>query len=252
MYAKLKQIVNAIAPREFLFRHEELIRWPYAVWFSGKTYRCNICKHRLRQFIKLDNGDSLCPFCGSSSRNRRLWSMLRPNELQGSILHFSPARPLYPRLKKLLGDAYISTDFESEFLADERYDITNIPKPDATFDIVICFHILEHIPDDRRAMAELFRVLKPGGMAYIQTPFRDGDIYENANVTTPEERLEHFGQEDHVRFYSVDGLAKRLASNGFSVSAVQNPLAEAKDLGLSKDDIILECRKPAVAERIAG
>lgn len=83
------------------------------------------------------------------------------------------------------------------------------------FDLIICYHILEHIEDDKKAMEELYRVLKPNGTCVIQTLFKEGEIYEDFSKKTERERLEAFGQEDHVRIYSVDGLRKRLNENGF-------------------------------------
>jgi ubiquinone/menaquinone biosynthesis C-methylase UbiE len=76
---------------------------------------------------------------------------------------------------------------------------------------------LEHIENDGQAMKELFRVLKPGGMAIIQTPFKEGNIYENEKIKSPEEREIHFHQEDHVRIYSAVGLKERLQNAGFQV-----------------------------------
>src|SRR5690606_20358399 len=158
----------------------------------------------------------LCPFCGSRSRTRRLYSYLNEKDLiRGKVLHFSPSRSVYRLLKKKTEITYFSTDFEDEFLADYRYDITQIPLENNFFDLIICYHILEHIEDDKKAMEELCRVLKPSGTCIIQTPYKEGSIYEDFSKKTPEERLEAFGQEDHVRIYSVEGLQKRLIENGF-------------------------------------
>jgi SAM-dependent methyltransferase len=100
-------------------------------------------------------------------------------------------------------------------LAMERCDITAIPEPDGAFDVVICNHVLEHIPDDRRAMRELRRVLRPGGLAVLQHPVQDRpDTYEDPGVVDPVERLRVFGQEDHVRIYGWDML-DRLRTAGF-------------------------------------
>jgi len=90
---------------------------------------------------------------------------------------------------------------------------------------VICYHILEHIEDDIKAMKELNRILKPKGECIIQTPFKTGEIYENEEVKTEEERLIHFGQKDHLRIYSVKGLMNRLESVGF-----QTKLKEYKEI----------------------
>jgi len=138
-------------------------------------------------------------------------------KISGKVLHFSPSRSLYRRLRKIKSIEYISTDFENEFLADKKYDITNLDVDGDQFDFIICYHILEHIENDAQAMKELFRVLKPGGKAIIQTPFKEGDVYENEAIKSPEDRKNHFHQEDHVRIYSVDGLKSRLEKTGFQV-----------------------------------
>jgi SAM-dependent methyltransferase len=160
----------------------------------------------------------LCPFCGSLSRNRRLWKLINESDLlKGNVLHFSPSRSLYRVLIKNKGINYFSTDFENEFLADYKYNITNINHPNDKFDTIICYHILEHIIDDQMAMSELYRVLKTDGTLLVQTPFKDGEIYEDFSIASPEKRKEHFGQEDHVRIYSAEGLKVRLENAGFKV-----------------------------------
>ena len=218
MYNSIKKGLKSVIPKRFLIKNEMLFRNIFGVFYKGNNHECNICKKKLSAFIELENQDLLCPFCGSLSRNRRLWQLLHENDtLKGNLLHFSPSRNLYRTLKKNKNINYLSSDFENEFLADYKFDITNIEQKDATFDTIICYHILEHITNDQKAMKELYRVLKPNGKVYIQTPFKTGDIYENDSITTPEERLKHFGQEDHVRVYSIKGLKDRLESNGFNV-----------------------------------
>jgi len=115
------------------------------------------------------------------------------------------------------GIEYYSTDFENEFLADYNFDITQINQESNTFELIICYHILEHVLDDKKAISELYRILKPNGKVYIQTPFKDGDIYEDSSITSPQRRKDHFGQEDHVRIYSINGLKNRLEEQGFYV-----------------------------------
>ena len=128
---------------------------------------------------------------------------------------------------------HLSTDFISEY----QYDITKIPIEDGYFDFIFCYHILEHIDADSEAMKELYRVLKTDGRIFVQTPFKDGEIYENSEVKTGEQRLEHFGQEDHVRIYSVKGLADRLEATNFQVETKTYEGDEYQ--GLSKDETIL-------------
>jgi SAM-dependent methyltransferase len=102
-------------------------------------------------------------------------------------------------------------------MADQRVDLTAMPFADESFDAVLCMHVLEHIPDDKSAMAELFRVLRPGGWAVLQVPLDlSGPTREDLTVTDPKERLRLYGQEDHVRLYG-DDYPERLSAVGFRV-----------------------------------
>jgi SAM-dependent methyltransferase len=218
MYFFIKKLIKKLFPRKYLFKKELLFRNFYGLLYVGNTHQCNICNKNLHKFITLENKDLLCPFCGSLSRNRMLWLLLnKNNSIKGNILHFSPSRSLYRTLKKVKTINYYSTDFEDEFLADYKYNITAINQKEETFDIIICYHILEHVIDDQKALCELYRVLKQDGKAYIQTPFKEGNIYEDYTLVSPEERLKHFGQEDHVRIYSINELKARLENVGFKI-----------------------------------
>lgn len=216
MYQTLKQLVVSVIPKRFLFKHEIFFRSLFSFHLHGKKHLCIVCNNSSKKLVPIPDGDLLCTFCGSRSRTRRLHTFLTENKyLKGSVLHFSPSRSLYRQYKKNPELQYFSTDFEDEFIAEYQYDITNIPMADNSFDLIICYHILEHIKNDAKAMQELKRVLKPEGVCVIQTPFKEGEIYEDNTLTTPEQRLEAFGQEDHVRIYSINGLTERLSKNGF-------------------------------------
>lgn len=246
MYNSIKKSLKSLLPKKFIIKNELFFRYFYGVFFLGKKHKCNICEKKLRAFIELENKDLLCPFCGSLSRNRRLWEIVNNNNsLKGNILHFSPSRNLYRKLKKHKSINYFSSDFENEFLADYKFNITNITQKDETFDTIICYHILEHITDDKKAMRELYRVLKPNGQLYIQTPFKSGDIYEDDSITLPEKRLKHFGQEDHVRIYSANGLKNRLNDCGFNTSIIHYNKTSDTDfyLGLIAPETILKASK---------
>ncbi len=216
MYSFLKKNIKSILPKSVLFKNELFLRYFYGILYIGKMHQCNICRHSLRSFI--DSKKQICPFCGSLPRTRRLWQLINNgNCLKGNILHFSPSRNLYRKLKKHGSIEYYSSDYEDEFLADYKFDITEINQPNGKFDLIICYHILEHITDDIEAISELYRVLNAKGTVYLQTPFKDGDIYEDYSITSPIEREKHFGQDDHVRVYSIEGLKNRLKKSGFKV-----------------------------------
>ena len=101
--------------------------------------------------------------------------------------------------------------------ADLRLDITKMDLPDGSFDLILCSHVLEHVPDDSAAMAELRRVLVDDGLALVLTPYRDDrPTYEDPSIRSPLDRMVAFGQQDHVRIYGSD-LADRLRGAGFEV-----------------------------------
>lgn len=219
MYNQLKKSIYKIVPKNFIIKNEVLFRQIMFPLYKGDAHQCNICGKKNKTFILNQRGEKLCPACGSMPRDRRLFSLF--NEYTDNdavkLLDFSPSRSLYRYFTKQQNITYFPTDFSNEFIAKYHYDITNIPVEDNFFDRIFCYHILEHIDADITAMQQLFRVLKPTGIAFIQTPFKDGDIYENPDIITEEDRLAHFGQEDHVRVYSINALAYRLKSVGFYV-----------------------------------
>lgn len=242
MYQTLKKIALSIVPKKILFENEIFFRSLFAFQLRGKICECKVCGKGLKKFITIPDGDKLCPFCGSRSRTRRLYSYLIENGLlSGKVLHFSPSRSVYRNLRKDQNITYFSTDFEDEFLADYRYDITQIPLENNFFDLIICYHILEHIDNDQKAMEELFRVLKPSGKCIIQTPFKEGEIYEDLSKKTAAERLAAFGQEDHVRIYSVEGLQQRLKKSGFETIEIKTFQANER-YGFMEETVLI-CTK---------
>lgn len=243
MYTTLKNSVKKLLPKKLLFRFEPFFRKLLRFHYKGNNYQCPVCETKLNTFIQLEKGDLLCPACGSRSRSRRLLQLLKENKLiQGKVLDFSPPRGIYEFMKKALKRSYYPTDFENQFLAHYHYDITAIPHQDAYFDLILCYHILEHIPEDTKAMAELYRVLKPQGVCYIQTPFKNGAIYEDASIISEAGRLKAYGQEDHVRVYSVEGLKQRLEQVGFKVKATTYEAAKNDYNGLKSETIITACK----------
>lgn len=244
VYKFLKNILKSTFPKSFLFKYEENFRKALYPFYKGENYECNICKSKLKAFEVLENGNLLCPICGSLPRTRRLWQILSDEYLNQkgiSILDFSPSRSIFAKLKKNKEIHYFPTDFAEEFLATYHFDITKIKIENSKFDLIICYHILEHIEEDSLAMAELYRVLKPGGICIIQTPFKEGETYEDFTKQTEKERLNYFGQKDHVRIYSVNGLALRLKNANFEVDIKK---FNGNDyFGMSRNETILFARK---------
>ena len=122
-------------------------------------------------------------------------------------------------------------------------DETSIDENDNSYDLIICYHVLEHIANDRKAIIELLRILKKGGTCIIQTPFKDGEIFENSEIRSPEERQKYYGQSDHVRIYSVDGLKKRLTESGFAVEILDFVEIKPNRFGFPKNESILIAKK---------
>jgi len=240
MYSVLKKITKLIIPKRFLYKNELFFRSIFAFHYRGKEHNCTICNQNVKGFITLKGRDLLCPFCGSRSRTRRLYQVLQEKSLlKGTILHFSPSRSLYRVFKNISDINYYSTDYEDEFIAEYHYDITQIDCKDNTFDLILCYHILEHIIEDEKAIRELHRVLKPNGICFIQTPFKEvNDIFEDLSISSKEDRLIAFGQEDHVRVYSVEGLVKRLKENLFE-KVVLEDFEENSYFGFKKETIIM-------------
>ncbi len=216
MYEVLKSLAKKLFP-SLLKSQEDSLRRLLAWKYRGKRYQCNICNTTLSTFINRENGDKLCPRCGSVGRTRRLFSILSDSGTTKRVLHFSPPKALKNRLQAFSTYLYKTTDYEGEFEADYHYDITAMDCSERQFDLIICYHVLEHIVKDIKAMSELYRVLDVGGIVYIQTPFTEGELYEDYTINSKESRLLHYGQADHVRIYTSDVLVDRLRTVGFDV-----------------------------------
>lgn len=133
------------------------------------------------------------------------------------LLHFAPELSLEGIFQCAVNIDYLSADL---FLprAMVKIDMTDIQYPDCSFDVILCSHVLEHIPEDVKAMGELHRVLTQGGWAILQVPIDRNrtETYEDFSITDPAEREEHFGRYDHCRVYGED-YKSRLESAGFEV-----------------------------------
>ncbi|MEY4926905.1 MAG: hypothetical protein RI894_1341, partial [Bacteroidota bacterium] len=214
--------------------------------YRGGAVYCTVCENSFSKFQQLPE-DLLCPKCGSLGRQRQLWQILEKKNLicDKSVLHLSPARSLRRKIEIAEGIEYHTSDYNGDWKTDFKYDITNILAPPNRYDTIICYHILEHIRDDRKAMRELHRMVRPGGVVLVQTPFKEGNIYENeAKIHTPADRLAHFEQEDHLRIYSVEGLANRLRESGFTVQIMTfDNEYEAVYKGLKSPEYVLWCEK---------
>ena len=193
----------------------------------------------------------LSPSTLSLERHRLLWLYLK-NETDFftsslKVLHFAPEQAFYKRFRELKNLEYTTTDLNSP-LADVKADICDLPFKDNSFDVILCNHVLEHIPDDTKAMQEMYRILKPGGWGIFQIPqdLKREKTFEDDSITDKKERAKIFGQYDHVRIYGRDYFEK-LRSIGFTVEEVDYTSTltaqEIEKYRLAKGEIIPLVRK---------
>jgi len=193
----------------------------------------------------------LSPGTLSLERHRLFWLYLK-NETgffteSLRVLHFAPEQAFYKKFRKMKNLDYITTDLNSP-IADVKADICDLPFKDNKFNFIICNHVLEHIPDDTKAMEEIYRILAPGGTAILQVPYKAHleTTFEDDSVTDPKERARIFGQYDHVRVYGMDYFEK-LRSIGFKVEAVDYTKkfskSEIQKYRLPLGELIPVCRK---------
>jgi SAM-dependent methyltransferase len=251
-----KFFLNTI-PRPILIRVSIVIRPLLAFLLKGNKFTDPIDGKSFKMFLPYGYGNQrnnvLSPSTLSLERHRLLWLYLQ-NETnfftatdKKKVLHFAPEQEFYKRFKKQKNIHYTTTDLLSP-LADVKADICNLPFKDNEYDVIFCNHVLEHIPDDTKAMQELFRVLKPGGMAILQIPqdLSREITFSDDTIVDQKERAKIFGQYDHVRVYGRDYFNK-LRSIGFKVIEEDYTLKltpeQVEKYCLAKGEIIPVCYK---------
>jgi SAM-dependent methyltransferase len=239
----LKVLAKRILSREARLRLR-------SIYYYGPNFHCPVCGSSVRFLadagydIPILHGldviggfkeNDTCPVCFSHGRTRLIWAFLTRELLSAAsppreILHIAPERPLVPVVKAYRPARYVLADLTPERYPDlgrvERADLTALNWRADSFDLIICNHVLEHIPSDRMAMAELHRVLRPGGVAILQVPLSERlpSTIEDPTIDCPEEQERRFGQRDHVRIYGPDYMT-RLGEAGFHVNTI-DPLAQ--------------------------
>lgn len=224
MKKAFKLILNTI-PRPILIRLSYVVRPVLALALKGNTYIDPIDGKSFKSFLPYGYGTQrtnvLSPSTLSLERHRLLWLYLNDETdfftAPLKVLHFAPEQAFYKLFRKQKNLDYTTTDLLSP-LADVKADICDLPFEDNQYDVILCNHVLEHIPDDTKAMQELYRVLKPGGMAILQIPqdLNRETTFADDSITDQKERAKIFGQYDHVRIYGRDYFNK-LRSIGFTV-----------------------------------
>jgi succinoglycan biosynthesis protein ExoA len=220
---------------------------------AGSRVTCPCCGRSFRKFARFHGAHEQCPGCGSLMRHRAIALYLRDvlelRSTGGDVLLVAPGA-LQPWLRAIESVRMISVDLDSP-LADVQADVTDLPFADESFDLVVCLHVLEHVPDDRKAIAEFLRVLRPGGTAVLQVPPDPVEkTIEDLSVTSPAERQRLFDQYDHVRLCGPDyGL--RMEEAGFEVTSEDHveQLGEAErvNYGLRPGEPFYVCVKPRAA-----
>jgi SAM-dependent methyltransferase len=235
MNKKIKSLLEKFIPAGFQPRLKGLY---VKLYYFGFTYKCPFCKSHLRKLLpfgyefpvlkekRIVGGfhreNSACPICGSFDRERLLYLyLLHKTDLfrkPHKLLHVAPEIRLKNTLIAKRNIDYLAADLCPDPVM-VKVDLTDIQFPDGSFDAIICCHVLEHIIDDRKAMAELYRVLKPGAWAILQVPMSLAldKTFEDFSITTTEGREKAFGQSDHVRIYAKD-YTTRLEQAGFTLT----------------------------------
>ena len=229
---------------------------PFVAFFlRGNTYTDPIDGKSYRRFLPYGYAkvreNVLAPGTLSLERHRLFWLYLKNETTFFSaplrVLHFAPEQAFVQKFKKQKNLSYTTTDLNSP-IADVKADICDLPFKDNSFDFIICNHVLEHIPDDIKAMQELYRVLAPKGTAILQVPYdaKLSTTFEDNSITDQRERTRIFGQYDHLRVYGMDYF-KKLSSIGFKVKALDYTSSISNDnielYRLCRGELLPVCKK---------
>lgn len=255
---RITQVAKQILPHQFrkqlrIAKHS--LRYALISDEQNQNYYCPVLDQEVKGFIK--NGDQLVTHKNEAlSRHRMLLHYLKENnflnQAHTELLHIAPEDCLADVFTKQDNIEYIGLDKFSKGYSYDHYvqqgDITDLPFDDNRFDLIICNHVLEHIPNDQQAMSELSRVLKPNGTCLITVPIKASlnQTDEDETVTSPTERKKRFGQWDHVRYYGLD-ISNRLLESGFKGVKALNYKEEigpdlARRYGIQNDYLII-CTK---------
>lgn len=214
----------------------------------GNRKSCYVCRQTFNHFTKFRGGfkniplwmsklnivgsdiDNFgCIYCGAHDRERHLfmffdkldmWSIMKNAE----VIHFAPEINLSKKIEQCLPSNYIKADLYPSNNSITKIDLTDIPFKEESFDILICNHVLEHVPDYMKALTEIYRVLKKNGIAILQTPYSKllKKNFEDEGINTDELRLLFYGQEDHVRYFSENQFFQSLTKTGFSLQILNH------------------------------
>jgi SAM-dependent methyltransferase len=274
MRSVIKTWAKRLIPERYrMLRYEwyQVLRYyPELVLSLGRRLECPFCGWRFRRLRSAGfdypilkeqqvvgascHPDDVCPRCMSNARERLVYLYLKDKTSVFSdrlrVLHIAPEPHLTRTLRCLAGVDYVTGDL-MEQRVDVKLDVMMLPFPDDSFDVIICNHVLEHVANDRVAMSELHRVLRPGGPALLQVPIAMalGDTLEDPTAVTEAERIRLFGQRDHVRLYAAGDYMRRLEAVGFRVSLTSAVDCLGEDAvaryALLRDEPVFVCRAAA-------
>lgn len=242
---------------------------------KGNKRKCYVCQNTFNHFTKYKNGSSDIPeflkqlkmvgsdvdnfgciYCGAHDRERHLFMffdklLLWDNIKKSKILHFAPEKNLSTKITALNPYEYTKADLNPKDESIKNIDATKIPYSNDTFDLIICNHVLEHIPDYLVAIREIYRILKPNGIAILQTPYSKllSRNFEDDNINTDEQRLFFYGQKDHFRIFSEKHFFNDLEKTGFILRVAKNSdFFDARIsyyYGINKNEDLIKVTKPS-------
>ncbi|WMJ73370.1 methyltransferase domain-containing protein [Cytophagaceae bacterium ABcell3] len=253
----MKHLISFIirkVPRKYLQKVSHFVLGIVAFFYRGNKVEDPVSGKTYRKFLpygRIPRENALCPGSLTLERHRLMWLYLKEKTnfftANLKVLHMAPEYCFIKRFEALKNLDYITADIESP-LAKVKMDVHDIPFPDNTFDVCFCNHVMEHVTDDLKAMSEIYRVLKPGGWAIIQSPidYNLEKTFSDPNADTPAKREKVYGQSDHVRQYGTD-YGQILQKAGFTVKedkfVMEMPEEKVKRYALPAEEIIYFCSK---------
>jgi SAM-dependent methyltransferase len=224
-------LIKRLLPKTLKQLGKSMIREMRKLILSGDNVICPICNWHGSRFIDTYwHEKSICPSCGSDIRHRLLRASfiyiphLRAEDFLAGrqIIHFAPEKGLSSFFHKISA-RYVTADLQRNDV-DLNIDISDMPSISSqSFDLVIACDVLEHVSQDKLAIQEMNRILRPGGTAIITVPQKDNLMvtYEDSAITTPEGRKEAFGESTHLRIYGAD-FNNQLKSFGFTLEIIND------------------------------
>ena len=257
MIKRIVSLVSRFIPRHQLQRFAGAILKIVGVFYLGNRFTDPISGKSYRKLLPYGRittrKNALAPHSMSLERHRLIWLYLKERTkfftAKNRVLHIAPEYCFIKKFSQLPNIDYVTADLNSPW-AKLKLDIQDMPIPDNSFDVILCNHVLEHVPNDAKAMSELFRVMKPYGFGIFQVPIDVtlNKTLEDKTINTPALRELHYGQRDHVRQYGQD-YPQKLREAGFIVTEDNFIDSLPKELAtryaLPMDEVIYLCVKPS-------